>query len=41
MAARMQGSDALSIDVWHRRLGHPSSKALEMLQFSEFSSSDF
>lgn len=40
-AAAIQHKNSSSIDVWHRRLGHPSSKALEMLKFSDFSSCKF
>ncbi|KAL1192817.1 Retrovirus-related Pol polyprotein from transposon TNT 1-94 [Cardamine amara subsp. amara] len=39
VAAAMQGSNLESMEVWHCRLGHPSSKALKLLQFSDFSSS--
>lgn len=41
VAATMQNSDSQSIEVWHCHLGHPSSKALEMLQLSDLSSSSF
>jgi len=41
VAAPVQHKDSTPIDVWHRRLGHPSSKAMEMLKFSDFSSSGF
>lgn len=41
MAAATQSSGSLSSDVWHGRLGHPSSKALKMLQFSDFNTSTF
>ncbi|KAG7585027.1 GAG-pre-integrase domain [Arabidopsis thaliana x Arabidopsis arenosa] len=39
--AIVQAMESLPADVWHRRLGHPSSKALEMLNFSKFSSGSF
>lgn len=29
-------SDSQSIDVWHRHLGHPTSKSMEMLQIYGF-----
>lgn len=31
VASAVQNMDSLSISVWHRHLGHQSSKALEML----------
>lgn len=37
----VQQSSSLTITDWHRRLGHPSSKALELLKLSDFSSSVF
>lgn len=41
MAAATQRSRPLSSDVCHSRLGHPSSKAMKMLKFSDFSTSTF
>lgn len=33
----VQQSSCLAITDWHRRLGYPSSKALELLKLSDFS----
>ncbi|KAG7577529.1 Integrase catalytic core [Arabidopsis thaliana x Arabidopsis arenosa] len=40
-AAIMTRVDSSSSQLWHCRLGHPSLKVLKMLQFSDFSNSDF
>jgi len=39
VASALQRSDAQPLEFWHKRLGHPSSKALNLLEFSSSSSS--
>ncbi|KAL9293163.1 putative RNA-directed DNA polymerase [Arabidopsis thaliana] len=37
VAAVVHSMDSSSMEVWHSRLGHPSSKAMDMLKFLDFS----
>lgn len=41
VASAMQGTNSQPMELWYCRLGHPSSKPLEMLQLSDFCSSAF
>lgn len=41
MAAAISQADTNSSKLWHSRMGHPSSKALELFNFSDFSTGVF